>query len=42
MMVSLHRRNMKPLQQFNFNMQMLLFPAMEEEIGEMTGKCRSA
>jgi len=29
---------MKPLQQFYFNMQMLLFPAMEEEIGEMTGK----
>ena len=38
MVVSLHRRNMKPLQQFYFNMQMFLFPAMEEEIGEMTGK----
>ncbi len=38
MVVSLHRRDMKPLQQFYFNMQMLLFPAMEEEIGEMTGK----
>ena len=35
MVVLLHRRNMKPLQQFYFNMQMLLFPAMEEEIGEM-------
>ena len=38
MVVLLHRRNMKPLQQFYFNMQMFLFPAMEEEIGEMTGK----
>ncbi len=40
MVVSLHRRNMKPLQKFYFNMQMFLFPAMEEEIGEMTAKMR--
>ena len=38
MVVSLHRRNMKPLHKFYFNMQMFLFPAMEEEIGEMTAK----
>ncbi|MBO7093000.1 MAG: transposase, partial [Victivallales bacterium] len=31
---------MKPLQQFYFNMQMFLFPAMEEEIGKLTAKMR--
>lgn len=40
MVVLLHRRNMKPLQQFYFNMQMFLFPAMEEEIGKLTAKMR--
>ena len=40
MVVLLHRRNMKPLQQFYFNMQMFLFPAMEEETGKLTAKMR--